>query len=182
MKKFISVGIALSLSVCFSPASFAETWTHSLGNCITQANRSTIVESDKLRNMITVKDDLYKGASFTCLLDLRSDKAITKVQIDFDTDSAIAVRDKPVDHPDIPSHLPHCELTLNYSPGGRIDYFKLIPTRTTLLYGDYRHLTLENPRVQHAGTGHLRAGYLNCSTTWFGNETRFYGLRISYED
>jgi len=181
VKNIIPFGIALFLSICFTPASFAETWTHSLGNCITQANRSTIVEADKLRNMITVKDDLYKGASFTCLLDLRSDKAITKVQVDFDADSAIAVRDKPVDHPDIPSHVPHCELWLEYEPGGN-NRFELIPTRTSMLSGDYKHLTLENPEVQHAGTGRLQTGYLNCSTTWFGNETRFYGLRITYED
>lgn len=158
-----------------------EIWTSSLGTCQQTSGNGTIYESDKLTyNRITVLEDAEKAVVFKCLIDIRSDKAITKIQLDFAADSAGTVKDNEPDHADMRYYLPTCSLNVKYSPGGG-DLINLPPAKA-VPWGNYDQLKVINPVMQYQGNGYAQSAILQCQTPYYGDTIRFYGLRISYAE
>lgn len=182
MRKLTPCRLVFAASLLFNfNVQADEIWTASLGTCQQTGGNGTIKASDKLAyNRITVLEDAEKAVVFKCLIDLRSDKAITKVQVDFIADSANTVKDNPPDHQDMPYYLPSCALTIHYNPGGS-DVIDLIAAKS-VPWGNYDRLIVTDPEVQHAGNGYAQSALLQCQTPYYGDTIRFYGMRISYAE
>ena len=173
--------IAALLCCCSTFESFAQTWTSSLGACTQTGGNGVITEGDKLKyNRITIQNDENKAVVFRCLVNLRSDKAITKIQIDVTADTAAQVIDYPADHSDMLYYLPSCRLEISYNPGGG-DYVPITPAKS-VPWGHYDRLEVSNPTVQYAGNGYAQNAILQCQSAYYSDVTRFYGLRITYAD
>ncbi len=171
--------IGCLLFCCFIQGVSAETWTSSLWSCEKTSGTSNIEESDRLDyNRVTILNDANKLTYFRCPVNIRSDKAITKIQVDIYADTAINVINLTPNDPNIVYSLPICSLTIQNSPGGS-DTVSLVPAKS-VPWGNYDQLKVSNPTLQSPLSGSAQSAVLWCRTPYYADITRFFGLRITY--
>ncbi len=176
MKNKICLIVGL-ICCCLMQGAFAETWTSSLWACEKTSGTSDIDENDRVDfNRVTISDDANLLTYFKCPVDLRSDKVITKIQVDVYSDTSINVINLAPNDPNIVYSFPICSLTIQNSPGGH-DVVSLIPGKS-VSWGNYDRLEVSNPTLQP----HAQSAILSCRTPYYADVTRFYGLRITYEN
>lgn len=173
--------IFLMFFFAFSLVAKAEIRTSSLGNCFKTAGIGVLSEQERiLHNRATITNDANTATTVRCFIDLRSDKAITKIQLDYFANSAPDVISLEPTDPMLKYYLPNCRMEFTYSPGG--GEFINLNHEKSVSWGNYDRLVLNNPQMAYSGNGYLQSGILQCVSAYYTETTRLFGLRIHYAD
>jgi len=177
----LSKKLILGLILLFSFQASSEVLTTSLAHCKKTSGPTDIYELDQINyNRVSVLNDKDTGITFKCPVELRSDKAITRIQVDVATDTAASVTNLTPDDNNFRYYFPQCSMWISYNPGGS-DLVNLVAEKS-VSWGNYTQLAIDNPTLQHPGSGYANTAVLTCNTAYYSDETRFYGLRITYAD
>ncbi len=180
MKK-LSLALISAALMLSNQSAIAETWTSSLAHCQKTSGPTDIHQGDLINyNRVSVVNDANTGISFSCPVELRSDKAITKIQVDVSVDTASDVINLTPDDPNFTYSFPGCSLWISYNPGG--SDLVTLQAEKSVPWGNYNRLVVNNPTLQHPGSGYANNAVLKCHTAYYTDETRFQGLRITYAD
>lgn len=180
MKK-LSLALISATLMLSNQSAIADTWTSSLAHCQKTSGSTDIQQSDLINyNRVSILNDANTGIGFSCPVELKSNKAITKIQVDVSVDTASSIRNMEPTDPSIADYFPKCSLWISYNTGGS-DLVALQPEKS-VAWGNYNRLAIANPTVQNAGNGSANTAVLRCTTGYYTDQTRLFGLRITYAD
>jgi hypothetical protein len=168
-----------------SAQAFALTLTTPMNACkITGGYGTGVLIQNEFDNhsRVAIETDANGGRTFRCPVQMATDTPIERIEVRFTQDSATnsVTAGMQLDDPSLIWSIPSCRLEVTYSPGGN-DFIDLEPKKS-VSWGPVNSLEIVNPNMQHnLGTDQIMYATLQCTTGYYSDLTRFFGMRVHYQ-